>query len=1775
MNSSQPVSSAITGVEFGFLSAQDVRTLSVKRITNPTTFDTNLLHPIPGGLHDAALGAFSDNPCSTCGLTSVLGCPGHCGHIELPVPVYHLTFLEQLLRLLRGKCVYCHHFKLPRVQVHEYVSKLRLIRCGLVQAAEEMDDHVKAASSQKSKNIAEDGSESEDDEDGIIGQRNKYVKMAMKKAGISKSSAHLPQDKTEAVGEARRLVIKELYAQMTVGKKCRNCHGINPTFRKDRAIKIFRKHLSGKEKGQMAQAQKRFENPLDILGRREQKAGKTQPHADEGVADLDPPSSEDEDADMLDAQEADGTLVASETATKTSRRPKTAAEVADNAQEYLTTSEVRAAMVLLFENESEILRLVYNPFSRSKSRSEVSPDMFFINAVVVPPNRYRQEDRTGDSIAESPRNSLYKAILNAAESMRQIGSEMNGAENEAGYRQRDFGDLQNAWVNLQGSVNALIDRDANPVQGLAGKANADGIKQHLEKKEGLFRKNMMGKRVNFAARSVISPDPNIETNEIGVPPVFAKKLTYPEPVTNHNFYDLKEAVLNGPDKWPGAVAIENEHGQVIALRKKNYEERQALANQLLAPSSTNVNGSRNKKVHRHLNNGDVVIMNRQPTLHKPSMMAHRARVLPGEKTIRMHYANCNTYNADFDGDEMNMHFPQNEIARAEAATIADTDHQYLSATAGKPLRGLIQDHISMGVWLTNRDTFFTREEYQQLLYASLRPEDGHTTSGSLLTVLPAIMRPTPMWTGKQVISTVLKNIKPAEYPGLTLGSKSQTNSKLWGANSEEQVVIVKDGELLCGILDKAQIGPAGGGLVNAVYEAYGHTTAGRLLSVLGRLLTKLLHMRAFSCGVEDLILTKEGDEARVRELKNAEKVGFEVAAKYVTLDSQKITPNNPELQKRLEQVIRDGAKHQGLDMLANAATAQISSAVTAACLPENLIKTFPKNQMQAMTGSGAKGSMVNANQISCNLGQQVLEGRRVPVMVSGKTLPCFKPFETSVRAGGYVVNRFLTGIRPQEYYFHTMAGREGLIDTAVKTSRSGYLQRCIIKGMEGLKVEYDTSVRDSDGSMVQFLYGEDGLDITKQKYLNDFKFQAENFMSIFQSLNVTEGYPEVNSPEATEHMKSAYKKARKTGDLAAMDPATAVYTPGRYSGSTSEKFYAAKREYLDSNPDKLLKKKRHDPVGEVLKKTFDGMLDMKYLRSLVEPGEAVGVVAGQSIGEPSTQMTLNTFHLAGHSAKNVTLGIPRLREIVMTASANISTPSMLLYPHPELSKEDTERFAKSISRLPLSAVLDKVTVTEKLGPGTRYSQAKKFKIRLDFYPSKEYCPEYAIKVRDVAESVEKKFCPRLQKIIKLDLKKQAVNKSLSSASAAKSAALPEIGQSSRTVEQQTVGAIDGDADREGGIDDDESDDGQNEDDATHAKQRGRREDSVEFDAPDDDEQAIADRLRREDSPDTEDETYGGSPKHSRAASPNADAEESESEEDANAREEASDIRRDRILEANADISEFKFDDKRGEYCEITMEFHATTAKLLMLHHAEAAADYATIHVIPGITNALVTSEKGKDPKTGEEMDIPVIVTEGASLLAMAEFPNILDTSRLFTNDIVAMLHLYGVEACRATIVREMHNVFSGHGISVDNRHLNLIADTMTRSGGFVPFNRNGMKSAVSPFMKMSFETTVGFLKDAVLEKDWDDLKNPSARIVIGRLGSMGTGAFDVLAPVRVVDPLMEEGDGEAEGEGEMMEGVEVEGDATAGAEVDMQEEIEVEEKEKSEKKKKKKHVKRE
>jgi DNA-directed RNA polymerase I subunit RPA1 len=910
----------------------------------------------------------------------------------------------------------------------------------------------------------------------------------------------------------------------------------------------------------MIQADFQMPNPLILLQQAKQP---TKKHKNQVVNGIQNGISHDDNTSIVTEQRGVEEEIArgNELIAQVNRDRSRKTGSSEGDQQYMPSPEVHAAITLLFEKDGEILDLVYNsrPVPRKVSSTA---DMLFIKNILVPPNKYRPAASQGpNEIVEAQQNTAFNQILKNCDIINQIGKERQSGNPDSATRVRDYRDLLHAIVQLQDMVNSLIDRDRSSLAGPAAAQAANGIKQTLEKKEGLFRKNMMGKRVNFAARSVISPDPNVETNEIGVPLVFAKKLTYPEPVTNHNFWEMKQAVINGPDKYPGAAAIENEIGQVVSLKFKTLDERTALANQLLAPSNWKMKKSRNKKVYRHLTTGDVVLMNRQPTLHKPSIMGHKARVLPNERTIRMHYANCNTYNADFDGDEMNMHFPQNELARAEAMMLADADHQYLVATSGKPLRGLIQDHISMGVWFTSRDTFFNEDDYHQLLYGCLRPENSHIVTERIQLVEPAILRPQCFWTGKQVITTILKNITPPSRLGLNLKGSSSTPGGRWGERSEEGDVIFKDGELLCGVLDKKQLGPTAGGVIDAIHEIYGHTVAGKLIGILGRLLTRFLNMRAFTCGIDDLRLTQEGDRKRKEKLDEAGKIGYEVALKYVTLDQNQVFDRDTELCRRLEEVLRDDEKQSGLDSVSNSRTAKLTSDITATCLPGGLAKQFPWNQMQLMTTSGAKGSSVNASLISCNLGQQVLEGRRVPVMVSGKTLPSFRPFDAHPLAGGYVCGRFLTGIKPQEYYFHTMAGREGLIDTAVKTSRSGYLQRCLIKGMEGLKAEYDSSVRESsDGSMIQFLYGEDGLDITKQVHLRDFSFLASNYVSVMAQVNLASDFHNLDKPEVTMWHKQAMKKVRKTGKIDAIDPVLAHYHPGGNLGSTSEAFARALKE---------------------------------------------------------------------------------------------------------------------------------------------------------------------------------------------------------------------------------------------------------------------------------------------------------------------------------------------------------------------------------------------------------------------------------------------------------------------------------------------------------------------------------------------------------------------------------------------------------------------------------------
>ncbi|KAJ9578155.1 hypothetical protein L9F63_024983 [Diploptera punctata] len=724
----------------------------------------------------------------------------------------------------------------------------------------------------------------------------------------------------------------------------------------------------------------------------------------------------------------------------------------------------------------------------------------------------------------------------------------------------------------------------------------------------------------------------------------------------------------------------------LGLIRTAEKQRVVLSKLLLTPSVFSPVLRRPKIVHRHLCNGDMVVMNRQPTLHRAGIMGHVARVLKGEKTFRLHYANCKAYNADFDGDEMNAHFPQNEIARSETANLLNVQQQYLVPKDGTPLSGLIQDHIIAGVKLSLRGNFFTREEYHQMVYQGL-----HSKLTDIELLPPAILKPKKLWTGKQVISTVIMNSVPAGQPALNLTSQAKISDKAWIVerprrwkaggtgftehSMSEEEVIIKNGQLLCGVLDKSHFGATAYGLVHCMNELYGGKCSSNLLSAFSKVLNYFMRIHGFSFSVEDLLLRKKAEKKRHRLIQKSRQFGEQVIRSAVDLPE---TASLEEVNAKLDEIYENKAKGRAIvDSCYKEHLDEYTNSINKACIPSGLYQHFPDNNLQLMIQSGAKGSSVNAMQISCLLGQIELEGRRPPHMMSGKTLPSFARYDSTPRAGGFVDGRFLTGIKPQEFFFHCMAGREGLIDTAVKTSRIGYLQRCLVKHLEGVKVCYDSTVRDSDGSVLQFRYGEDGKDVTKAQFLKkkQLPFLADNSKAVL-SVPVSEMNDSDTSALIAQRTKQIRKWKKKHGDplqrerrlsaftlfsidvknsIAAKkfikldkktrrskavqmicdmwvnadsetleryheksqpcpDPVSADFVVGRDFGALTEQLKELMKEHVGNSPRRQ-------------KKEFQKLMSIKSLLSACHPGDAVGMLAAQSIAEPSTQMTLNTFIL--------------------------------------------------------------------------------------------------------------------------------------------------------------------------------------------------------------------------------------------------------------------------------------------------------------------------------------------------------------------------------------------------------------------------------------------------------------------------------------------------------------------------------------------------------------------
>ena len=957
--------------------------------------------------------------CTTCHLT-MEHCPGHIGHIELPLPVVNSLFYSTVQRLLKVTCLHCHRFKMPQSKKTLFIVQLELLDAGLINAAQTVTEMAEA------KDEREEG-------------RKKKV----------------------VVDQAADLVLVKKLTEFRDSQLLANCGETGSLM--TRSIEGLRKEYTkavmalGRE-GTCAHCGSVTSKLTLYKGR----------FIYEGLK-MDELEQEDRDLQLLGAR----------------KRP-TRGKGVEREKSELNPTELRSHFRTLYSSDHTLLEHLF-PVMHSSSLPHPT-DVLFLEVLPVPPPRSRPCQVTGGRVTQHPQSQAILAVLEAVVVMRPLVQLLQGGDLQqfsvetrallASLRgENTSAQLDTVWKELQTHVDHVVDKDLN-----ASKTTTTGwgFKQLIERKQGLFRMYMMGKRVNHCCRcretnilsfnlfsfcrTVICPDPNINIDQVGIPEIFAKKLSYQVPVTHFNVAELREMVLNGPAVHPGAHMVENEDGHKVMLDPEDRKQRQGIAKTLLTPGvgAMGMVSTKQKIVYRHLVNGDPMLLNRQPTLHKPGILAHKARILKGEKVMRLHYSNCKSYNADFDGDEMNAHFPQSEVARAEAYFMVAPTHNFSVPKDGTPLQGLIQDHVIGGVKMTIRGRFFTRGEYQQWVFNALADLPGR-----IKLLPPAMLKPELLWSGKQIISTILINIIPKSKQPPCLEGKTKIKAKEWKQQPSrrwkaggsplsehamgESEVVIRFGELCVGVLDKEHQGNAPYGLGSLLNELYGGAVALKFFSGVSKLMTNFLKDEGFSLGVEDILVSEAANKERREIMARTTTVGDDCAAKGVGI---KGSYTQEALVQKLEAAHRGSVavpkRRADIDRGFKSALNPATNDINACCLPAGLIKKFPHNNLQLMVTSGAKGSTVNQMQISCLLGQIELEGKRPPIMVSGKSLPSFKAYDTQPRAGGFIDGRFMTGIQPQEFFFHCMAGREGLIDTACKTSRSGYLQRCLIKVRIGL-----------------------------------------------------------------------------------------------------------------------------------------------------------------------------------------------------------------------------------------------------------------------------------------------------------------------------------------------------------------------------------------------------------------------------------------------------------------------------------------------------------------------------------------------------------------------------------------------------------------------------------------------------------------------------------------------------------------------------------------------------
>lgn len=1267
------------------------------------------------------------------------------------------------------------------------------------------------------------------------------------------------------------------------------------------------------------------------------------------------------------------------------------------------------------------------------------PEWLILSVLPVPPPQVRPSVMKGGLRSEDDLTNKLGDIVKNNNALRHLESAGGAAHNV-----REVIDL------VQYHVATYMNNDlpgVMPATVRGGSRSLKSIGQRFKGKEGRVRGNLMGKRVDFSARTVITPDPNLMLHEVGVPFSIAQNLTFPEVVTAFNIADMKMLVENGPEVYPGAKYIQRDDGFKVNL---GY-----VANR------SDLQLEIGYTVIRHIRDGDFVLFNRQPSLHKMSIMGHRIRVMH-YSTFRLNLSVTSPYNADFDGDEMNLHVPQSHQTRAEVMELMLVPHNIVSPQGNKPVMGIVQDTLLGCMLFTQRDTFIERDLMMNLLM--------HVGDWDGVVPEPAIYKPEPLWTGKQIFSLILPKVNLNRY------ANGHPDTEKTHISPGDTKVCISRGELICGIVDKRTVGSSANGLIHVTWKEYGADVTCKLISQIQVLINHYLLQRGQSIGVGDTIADENTMQIVIKTIQDA-KEEVKMLIKKAQEKELHLLPGKSMMESFETEV----------NKVLNGARDKSGSSAQSSLLKSNNIKR--------MVTAGSKGSFINISQICACVGQQNVEGKRISYGFRRRTLPHFVLDDLGPESRGFVENSYLRGLTPSEFFFHAMGGREGLIDTAVKTAETGYIQRRLIKAMEDIMVRYDGTVRNSVNHIVEFLYGEDGMDATfledqtlRTLNMSDPQLKAEYYLDPSDPNFGGDGDNRYLESDIVDYVRqdagmslellAEYNQILEDRNLLRRE-----ICPGRESKrplavNVDRLIWNAKQEYgitpqsvSDITPDQVMKGVRFllkrtrvlvlgdeetietnmlddnvDEMNDNVKSTtvdhfaFEaqenatllfqihvramlackkiikehrlnqkafmwllGEIDNRFMHSRCAPGEMIGAVAAQSIGEPATQMTLNTFHYAGVSAKNVTLGVPRLKEII-NVSKNTKTPSLTVFLKDDIAK-DKEKSKEIQASLQFTSLRD---VT------------KKTEIFYDPDPVRTVVDDDMDLVHAYYELEEvTKVSPW---VLRIELDKDMLL--------------------DRKISMDRIEAM---------IDDNFG------------------KDMHIIRSQDNDEKLVV-RLRLSD--------------------------DSALEKDAAAAQAGDDF-----IEDDEDTDDTFL--RRVEQ-EILIRMN--------------------LGGVPGIKKVFMRQSKREyvDLKGQyQRHDEWVLDTDGVNLLAVMSHESV-DHTRTLSNDIVEIFEVLGIDAVRQALLNEVRGVISFDGAYVNYRHLSILVDTMTYRGHLMSITRHGINRVdTAPLMKCSFEETTDILLEACTYGEKDPLRGVTENIMLGKLAPVGTGSFSLVLNERMLKNAIE------------------------------------------------------